>query len=384
MVYFDNAATTGKKPASVIAAVNSAMMKYSANPGRSGHTASVGAAEAVYGVRQKISDFFGAYGADRVCFTLNCTHSINCVIKGVLKRGDRILISSLEHNAVMRPAVKTGAGIDVAEVSLYDDEKTLKEFENKIRPNTRLVFCTAASNVLGKTLPIKRIGELCRKRGVLFGVDAAQTAGVFPINMREMNIDYLCVAPHKGLYAPMGVGILICNKDICDTVIEGGTGTNSVEFVQPGSMPEKMESGTVNVPGIMGIGAGIDFINSKGIKRLYEHEISLVSELYRGLKRNPNVILYAPEPKENGYAPVLSFNLKGISSNEVSKILSDSGFAVRGGLHCAPTAHKAIGTLEIGTVRVSVGYFNTLEEIKKLIQLLSSEKMLKKVKKSIE
>ncbi len=384
MIYFDNAATTGKKPASVISAVNNAMIKYSANPGRSGHTLSVSAAEAVYGIRQKISDFFGAQGADRVCFTLNCTHSINCVIKGVLKRGDRILISSLEHNAVMRPAVKTGAGIDVAEVSLYDDEKTLKEFENKIRPNTRLVFCTAASNVLGKTLPIKRIGELCRKRGVLFGVDAAQSAGVFPIDMNKMNIDYLCIAPHKGLYAPMGIGILICNKDIDGTIIEGGTGTNSIEFTQPHSMPEKLESGTINLPAIMGIGAGIDFLKSKGIQRLYEHEITLIDELYKGLSRNPNIILYTREPKKNGYAPVLSFNLKGLNSNETSKILSDSGFAVRGGLHCAPTAHKAIGTLENGTVRVSVGYFNTADEIRRLIQLLSSEKMLKKVKKSIE
>ena len=384
MIYFDNAATTGKKPTSVISAVNNALIKYSANPGRSGHTLSVSAAEAVYGVRQKISDFFGAKGADRVCFTLNCTHSINCVIKGVLKRGDRILISSLEHNAVMRPAVKTGTGIDVAEVSLYDDEKTLKEFENKIKPNTRLVFCTAASNVLGKTLPIERIGELCRRKGLLFGVDAAQTAGVFPIDMNEMNIDYLCIAPHKGLYAPMGVGILICNKDIEGTIIEGGTGTNSVEFVQPSSIPEKLESGTVNVSAIMGIGAGIDFLKSKGIKRLYEHEITLINELYNGLRKNPNIILYTPDPKKNGYAPVLSLNIKGFDSNEVAKFLSDSGFAVRGGLHCAPTAHKAIGTLETGTVRVSVGYFNTLDEIRRLIQLLNGEKMLKKVKKSIE
>ena len=233
MIYLDNAATTGKKPPEVIRAVDNALRIYSANPGRGGHKPSMSASAAVYSVRKKLADFFGASGPENVVFTMNCTHSINTVLKGVLKKGDHAVTSSLEHNAVVRPLVKTGAAFDVAAVSLTDDNLTLSEFERKIRPETRLVICTGASNVLGKTLPIGKIGALCRARGVLFAVDAAQTAGVLPINMREMNIDYLCIAPHKGLYAPMGVGVLICEQPIENTLIEGGTGTNSAETVQP-------------------------------------------------------------------------------------------------------------------------------------------------------
>ena len=285
MIYFDNAATTGKKPDSVIKAVSDGLKFYSANPGRSGHSLSFSTALAVYDARQKIADFFGASGADRVCYTLNCTHSINTVLKGVTRMGDRIIVSSLEHNAVMRPLKKMGIGYDIADVDLFDDEKTLKNFSMKIKPNTKMIFCTGASNVLGKTLPIKQIGQLCKRKGLLFGVDAAQMAGVLPINMKEMNIDFLCVAAHKGLYAPMGLGILICEKDIDNTIIEGGTGTNSIELNQPDIYPEKMESGTINVPAILGTKAGCEFINSKGIKRMYDGEMSLIQSLYEELKK---------------------------------------------------------------------------------------------------
>lgn len=382
MIYLDNAATTGKKPPEVIKAVNDALKFYSANPGRSGHTASVKAAEAIYGVREKIAEFFGASGAENVCFTLNCTHSINCVIKGVLRTGERVIVSSLEHNAVMRPLKKMGIGYDVAEVSLFDDKITLENFEAKIKPNTRLIICTGASNVLGKTLPIKEIGALCKKRGLLFAVDAAQTAGVLPINMKEMNIDYLCIAPHKGLYATMGVGILICEKGINNTIIEGGTGTNSIELVQPDNLPERIESGTVNLPAIMGIGAGIDYVNKKGIENIYKSEISLINMLYGKLKENPNIILYTPEPIKYGYAPVLSFNIKGFSSSEVTALMSENGIAARGGLHCAPTAHRIIDTLNQGTVRISVATFNNTNEIMILSNLLKNPKFIKKLKKS--
>ncbi len=382
MIYLDNAATTGKKPPEVIKAVNDALKFNSANPGRSGHLASVKAAEAIYGVRQKTADFFGASGAENVCFTLNCTHSINCVIKGVLRKGERVIVSSLEHNAVMRPLKKMGIGYDVAEVSLFDDKITLENFEAKIKPNTRLIICTGASNVLGKTLPIKEIGALCKKRGLLFAVDAAQTAGVLPINMKEMNIDYLCIAPHKGLYAPMGVGILICEKPINNTIIEGGTGTNSIELVQPDNLPERIESGTVNLPAIMGIGAGIDYINKKGIENIYKNEISLINMLYGKLKEIPNIVLYTPEPINHGYAPVLSFNIKGVSSSEVTALMSENGIAARGGLHCAPTAHRMIDTINQGTVRISVATFNNTNEIMILSNLLKNPNFIKKLKKS--
>ncbi len=370
VIYLDNAATTGRKPAGVIKAVDLSLRELSANPGRSGHTPSLKAADAVYSVREKTAELFGASGAENVVFTLNCTHSINCVIKGVLKTGEHAVTSSLEHNSVMRPLIKEEIPFDTAYVSLTDDRITLREFERKIRRDTGLVICTGASNVLGKTLPIAEIGALCKERGVLFAVDAAQIAGVIPVNMREMNIDYLCIAPHKGLYAPMGIGVLICEKPIENTIIEGGTGTNSAELVQPETLPERLESGTVNLPAIMGVSAGIDYIKKIGIEKIYAHEMRLIRYLYNELSKIERVQLYTPEPRDGIYAPVLSFNIYGKTSAEVSQFLNEKGIAVRGGLHCAPSAHRQIGTLERGTVRVSVAAFNTPAEIGGLIKAI--------------
>lgn len=374
MIYLDNAATTGRKPQAVIRAVDSALRMLSANPGRSGHTASLRASSAVYSVREKTAGFFGASGAENVVFTLNCTHALNCVIKGVLSSGDHAVVSSLEHNAVMRPLVKTGADYDTAKVSLTDDNLTVREFERRLRSNTKLVICTGASNVVGKILPVKRIGALCRERGILFAVDAAQTAGVLPINMKEMNIDYLCIAPHKGLYAPTGVGILICEAPVPDTLIEGGTGTNSVEMFQPEELPERLESGTVNVPGIMGISAGLDYVARIGTAKIYSHELELCRYLYSQLYKLSDVILYTPMPEAGKYAPLISFNIKGKPSGETAEYLNSRGIAVRGGLHCAPSAHRQLGTLENGTVRVSAASFNTFNEMKVLVNALKNMK----------
>ncbi len=377
MIYFDNAATTGAKPKGVVDGVRLALERYSANPGRAGHFRSIEAAEIVYKTREKLSDFFGSDGPETVVFTQNCTHSANCVIKGILKRGDHCIISSLEHNAVIRPLVKIGVSYSVAEVSLTDDEKTLENFKEKIRPNTRLIFCMGASNVWGKILPIEKIGNLCRERGILFAVDGAQTAGVLPIDMQKQNIDFLCIAPHKGLYAPMGIGVLIARKNLPQTIIEGGTGTNSLELFQPSQLPERLESGTVNLPGILGVSAGIDYVKSKGINRLYEGELSLIKKLYKGLKKTPEVILYTPEPEKGKFAPLLSFNLSDEHSSKVANLLSENNIAVRGGLHCSPLAHKQMGTEDIGAVRVSVASFNKEEEISKFMMILRT-KILKK------
>ena len=366
MIYLDNAATTGKKPQSVINAVDMSLKEYCANPGRSGHAASMKAAAAVYNVRRELADFFTASGAENVVFTLNCTHSINCVIKGLLKAGDRVVTSSLEHNAVMRPLYKVGAAVDVAAVSLTDDNITLNNFERLIRPDTKLVICTGASNVLGKALPITQIGALCKIRGVPFAVDAAQMAGVFPINMKKQGIDYLCIAPHKGLYAPMGIGVLICEKPLKNTVLEGGTGTNSAELVQPDFLPERLESGTVNVPGIMGTAAGLGYVKRLGIEKIYSHEIALCELLYDELESNPGVRLYSPKPFAGGWAPVISFNAEGFKSGELARYLNERGIAVRAGLHCAPTAHRIMGTIENGAVRASPAAFNTAADIKAL------------------
>ena len=376
MIYFDNAATSGVKPQGVVNAVKYALENYSANPGRSGHTLSVKTAEKVYETREKLSRLFNSDGAETVIFTQNCTHSINCVLKGILKKGDHCVISSLEHNAVVRPLVKTGISYSVATVSLTDDKKTVENFKEKIKPNTRLVLCMGASNVLGKILPIKEIGDICRSKGIVFCVDAAQTAGVIPIDMQKMNIDFLCIAPHKGLYAPMGVGVLIARKSLPNTIIEGGTGTNSIELHQPDALPERLESGTINVPAILGISAGVDYVERIGINKLYKGELGLIQSLYSNISNLNGLTLYTPFPKEGVYAPLLSFNVKGMDSSKAASLLSQNGIAVRGGLHCSPFAHRQIGTLENGTVRVSVSSFNNQREIEALTKILGA-KLLK-------
>ena len=282
----------------------------------------------------------------------------------------------MEHNAVVRPLVKTGISYSVATVSLTDDNKTVENFKEKIKPNTRLVLCMGASNVLGKILPIKAIGEICKDKRIVFCVDAAQTAGVIPIDMQKMNIDFLCIAPHKGLYAPMGIGVLIARKSLPNTIIEGGTGTNSIELYQPDTLPERLESGTINVPAILGISAGVDYVEKIGMNKLYKGELGLVQRLYSNIANLNDITVYTPFPKEGVYAPLLSFNVDGMDSSKASSILSQNGIAVRGGLHCSPFAHRQIGTLENGAIRVSVGSFNNNREIEEFTKILKG-KLLK-------
>lgn len=374
MIYLDNAATTGLKPQSVILATVNALKNYSANPGRSGHELSIKTAEQIYACRRKIAEFFGAKNLENVIFTQNCTMSINMVLKGALKQGDHVIVSSLEHNALMRPLnlLKRNGYIDydVAEVFFDDISATYRSFERLINPHTKMIFCAHASNVTGTVLPIEKLGSLCKQKHILFAVDAAQTAGVLPINMTDYNIDYLCIAPHKGLYAPMGTGILICNGPINNTIVEGGTGTDSNNMLQPDIMPEKFESGTLNVPGIFGISAGIDFVRQKGIENIYLHEMRLIQYLYERLSEIKGVQLYVPYPANYFFAPVLSFNIQGLSSDYVAQNLNKMNIATRAGLHCAPSAHKRIGTSNTGAVRISTAYFNTKQDINALIKAI--------------
>ena len=364
MIYFDNAATTGYKPQKVINAVNYALKYFSANPGRSGHTASQNAAQVVYYTREILSNYFNSDGPETIVFTQNCTQSINYVLKGVLDKGDHIVISDLEHNAVMRPLVSMGIDYTKAKVSLTNDDVTINNFMSAIKPNTKMIFCTAASNVLGKILPLEKIGNICQKKGILFGVDAAQGVGHMDINMKKFNIHYLCIAPHKGLYCPMGLGILIARAPINKTIIEGGTGTESINYIQPQSLPEKFESGTLNLPAIASVKEGINFIK---IKKNYmlKYENSLIKRFYTSLKKS-NIIFYT-NPFESNYVPVISFNIQGIASENVASYLNKKGFALRAGLHCAPCAHEKIGTIKDGAVRFSPSYFNSVYEVESLI-----------------
>lgn len=366
MIYLDNAATSGVKPKSVINAVNTSLNSFSVNPGRGGYDLSKKCAEIIYGCRSEVASFFGANDATCVIFTPNCTQSINYVLKGVLNSGDHVIVSSLEHNAVMRPLYelsKTGVEVDAAEVIFDDEDATVRSFIKLIKPNTKLIFCTHASNVLGNVLPIRKIGKICKEKGILFGVDAAQTAGILEIDMQNDNIDYLCIASHKGLYAPMGTGILISQKPIPKTIIEGGTGTDSIIARQPSDIPERFESGTLNVPGIFGIRAGLKFVKDQGINELYRKELNLCQKCYSALSKIKGIVLYANMPQHEQSVPTLSFNLRGVDSIEIADLLNKKGICVRAGLHCAPSAHRRIGTLQTGTVRVSFSAFNNQGEI---------------------
>lgn len=370
MIYLDNAATTGTKPRSVVNAVVSGLKNYSANPGRGGHKASIDAAMKIYEVRNKICRHFNCRDVNSVCFTAGCTESINFVLNGCLKKGDHIIISSLEHNAVLRPLVslkeKENIVIDIVKIDINNPESCVDELKKLIRNNTKMVFLTHASNVFGTVLPIKEIGQICKEHGIIFSVDAAQSAGHIPIDIRDMNIDFLCVAPHKGLYAPMGCGILIAEKNIDNVLIKGGTGVNSLSPYQPDDFPERIESGTLNLPAILGIGAGIDFISDDKLMIYKKREKNLLGILYNALKKM-DAILYTANPLKTNYVPVLSFNIKNKSSEEVAAFLSSNNIAVRGGLHCAPLAHRHLKTIDSGTVRVSTSVFNNEKDIENLV-----------------
>lgn len=306
------------------------------------------------------------------------------VLKGLLKKGDHVVISNLEHNAVTRPIYRLKKdsiiNYSIARVEEGKREKTVLNFKNAMRPNTRLVVCTHASNVFGIKLPIKEIGALCKSRGVLFMVDAAQTAGIVPIDIKSDGIDFLCVAAHKGLYAPMGTGILVAEKaNALKTIIEGGTGSLSSDFNQPETVPDKFESGTLNVVGIAGILYGINTVKRIGINTISLHEFEIVKNVYKRLKSNPQIELYTSFPDEMYHVPVLSFNIKGMDSGEVTSLLSEKGFALRGGLHCAPLAHIAKGTEKKGTVRLCPSMFNTLNDSNKLCDAIFSVSKGKKL-----
>ncbi|MEM1483982.1 aminotransferase class V-fold PLP-dependent enzyme [Oscillospiraceae bacterium PP1C4] len=366
MIYFDNAATSFPKPISVKNAVATALVKYGANPGRSGHDLSVETAKQVYEVRSKAADFFGAGDAEQVVFTQNCTYALNTAIKGLLNPGDHVVISDMEHNSVMRPihtlATRGIITYTMAETSL-DDEETVERFRAAIQSNTRAIITTHASNVFGIKLPVEKLAALAHQHGLYIVVDGAQTAGGEPINISASQIDFFCTAGHKGLYGPSGTGLLITpHGHLLTPLVEGGTGSTSFDYNQPDFMPDRLESGTLNTAGIIGLGAGIDFINRHGIDLLTRYETTVARTIYEELVRMHGVKLYTPAPRHGVNMPLISFNIEGLTSEETTAKLNTMGFALRGGLHCAPSAHKKFGTSDSGTARISVGAFNTVEQ----------------------
>ena len=371
MIYLDNAATTWPKPPCVLKAMTKALEEFGANPGRSGHQMSMDTAEAIYECRREAASFFGAPSPDDVAFTINCTHAVNLALKGILKPGDHVVTSNLEHNAMMRPLEalrRKGISYTAAKVEPGDDDQTIRNFEEAIRPNTKMIACMHASNVFGVRLPIERLGELAKKRGLFFLVDAAQTAGILPIHMQEMGIDFLGIPGHKGLYGPMGTGMLVtdCGEKL-DTLLEGGTGSRSVELTQPLYMPDRLESGTVNTPGIVALHAGIQFVEQQGMDGILQHETQLMQRFYDAMCDQEGVQFYTPRPDGIHILPVVSFNLGDLPSTEAARYYDEAEVALRPGLHCAPCAHRAFGTLEQGTMRLCPSIFTTQDEVDEVI-----------------
>lgn len=374
MIYLDNAATSYPKPASVTNAVLEGIIKYGGNPGRSGHDMSINAAQKVFETREKINGFFGGYGPENVAFTYNCTYALNIAIKGIINEGDHILVTSIEHNAVLRPLFKLKSEEKIS----YDiinckgsDKEILIGFEKAITPKTKAIICTHSSNVFGKVMPIKEIGELAKKKGIIFIVDAAGSAGILNINMREMNINCLCMPGHKSIYGITGIGILLFDGSIKNTIIEGGTGSRSFELMQPSLFPDMLESGTLNMPGICSVSAGIDFILKEGMTNIYEHEYSLIKEAMNDLSDIKNVILYSGSLEKNKYTPVLPFNIKTLHSERVAAILCSKGIATRAGFHCACAAHITYKTESIGAVRISPSVYTEKKDLKSAINCIS-------------
>lgn len=372
-IYFDNAATTVSKPDAVIRSVAYAMEKCG-NPGRSGHELSMLAASEIYSCRESVCRLFGYDAPERVVFTSGATHSLNSAIKGLVKDNSHVLISNMEHNSVIRPvhALASDKRRNIS-YSAFDatgsESETVYDFVSKLRPDTRTAVITLASNVTGKLLPVSRIANICKNKGIVLICDAAQAAGCVPVNVNSLGIDVLCFAGHKSLYGPQGVGGILFRKGIePECIMEGGNGINSASKLMEGLLPERLEAGTMNTPGICGLNAGISYVSKIGINEIFERNSELAELLTEKLLNIPGVTLYGLSDSKT---PVVLFNKKGYMSEELAAVLGEKRICVRGGFHCAPLAHAALGTGDGGAVRVSMTFSNTVNEIDAFVTVLN-------------
>ena len=373
MIYFDNAATSFPKPQEVSAAIINYMNNIGASPGRSGHRLSIEAGRILYQCRENIAELFHVDDPLRIVFTSNATEAINLVVKGFLHSGDQVITSSMEHNSVMRPLrelEKNGVQIKVIPCSA-DDSLKPEDIEKAINKNTTLIVLNHGSNVTGTLLPIGEVGRIARKNNILFLVDAAQTAGAYPIDIEKDNIDLLTFTGHKSLFGPTGTGGLVIGKDIdihkITPLKTGGTGSRSESENHPDFLPDLYESGTPNIAGIAGLNAGVSCILKKGVKDIHQYELHLCNKLIFGLKQIPGVTVYSKDDSGER-ASVVSFTIIGKSPSDIGlKLDEEYDIMCRVGLHCAPSAHKTIGTFPVGTVRFSIGLFNTLEDVERAV-----------------
>ena len=372
-VYLDNGSTSFPKPKIVSDSIYNYLTNVGGNPGRSNHSNALEANRSLYMARERICNFFNYDKPENVIFTNNITSSLNILLNGVIKSGDHIITSSMEHNSVIRPLynLKNTLNIDLDiveanKIGIVD----VNDIKNLIKSNTKLIVMTHASNVVGSIQPIKEIGDLCKKLGIFFILDSAQSAGVLDINFKDLSLSALAFTGHKSLLGPQGIGGFIIDDElnkICNPLILGGTGSLSHSLAQPEFLPDKFESGTLNIPGIIGLYEAIKFIESEGLNTIYEHNSYLRSYLIAGILNIPNYTISGALDRKSATSCV-SITHSKLDVSELSYILeSDFNISNRSGLHCAPLAHKTIGTYPNGTVRLSLGYFNTLQEIKYII-----------------
>lgn len=366
IVNFDNAATTFPKPPEVRLAVEKALVRYG-SAGRGGHPIAARTSEMVYAARETAADFFGAQ-PEQVAFTLNCTHALNLAIQGMAQGGGHFVISDMEHNSVLRPvyalAKKGKIRYSIAAVKETPAE-TVQSFRSQLRPDTKAVICMLASNVTGQILPWREIGAICQQRGICFIADGAQGCGTLPVKLSD-GINILCTAGHKGLYGITGTGLLISDgKFPLPPLMQGGTGSISNQPEQPDFLPDSLECGTLNVIGAASVKAGIEFVRKKGIPEIFRAESALCGLLAERLRSIPNVIVYRSPRAE--YAPIVSFNIRDLPSEETAQLLAKEGFCLRAGLHCAPLAHHRLGT-ENGTVRFAPSVFSRPQDVLRLAE----------------
>lgn len=366
LIYFDNAATSWPKPGGVIAAMRHYIEEVGANPGRSGHKMSLEANRLVTRTRERLAALFNIDDPERIVFTLNTTDALNLAIKGLLKAGDHVVTSSMEHNSVTRPLyVLAQQGIKLTKINCDREGRiNAKDIEGAINSATKAIIITHASNVTGTLMPIGDIGGLARRKGLRLLVDAAQTAGLFTIDVKDMNIDLLAFPGHKSLMGPPGTGGLYIKEGVdLIPLKEGGTGSHSELPGQPDMMPERYESGTLNTAGIAGLGAGLDFIKNEGMDKIIKHELELTGRFIAGAEGINGIKLYGIKGV-SGRAPVVSFAVGKRPAGEIGAILDQNfNIACRAGLHCAPDAHRTLGTFEQKLVRFSFSYFNKPEEV---------------------
>ena len=377
MIYLDNAATSWPKPPEVLKAMTDALEHAGGNPGRSGHRLSIEAARVVYNAREDIAAFFNAGDPMRVIFTSNATHSLNLAITGLIKPGDHVVTGSMEHNSVMRPLRKLEQeGVELTVVPCAPDGSIdVKDVVKALKKNTRLVVINYASNVVGTISPVAEVAEAAHKTGALLLVDAAQAAGAVPVDMESMGIDLLAFTGHKGLLGPPGIGGLVIGGSVDVSQIEplmrGGTGSQSELEEQPEYLPDKYESGTPNLSGIAGLHAGIRWLKEREVEEIRQQEKELVKLLLEGLSAIPKVKIYGPKDPQKSVA-IVSFTADGKTVSEIGSRLDDEyGILSRVGLHCAPSAHRTIGSFPEGTLRLAPGVFSTREDIQKALDAIS-------------